>query len=406
MLNVGILTEKFIEWGGGIDFIRLILNGLTSLNSNTDNVEVNIYILIKKRPIIPTEAKNCLKILINKIYKKKYVLKNNINRKQIINDLRKINRDIVICTYTNLDSSLISIVRSNNLDVILPVFTPLHNDFPIPWVGYIFDFQHKYYPHYFQPKDILYRDSTFRVMLDKAKIVIVNSNAVIEDISRFIGNTNSKVISLPFCPILDPDILVSDKNMSSKYNLTKSYFIISNQFWKHKDHITAIKAFKLFLNGQPHKNILLVCTGKTIDQRFPEYFNQITSLVVELNLTQNILFLGYLPKQEQLLLLKNSIAVIQPTLFEGGPGGFAVYDAISLGIPSIVSDIAVNLELTDSSVTFFKNQSPEDLAEKMNDVFKYPKDKISDLALIQKNKQFQITFGKVIFEILSNSLHS
>ena len=32
MLRIGILTDQFTSWGGGVDFIRLILNGLNSIN--------------------------------------------------------------------------------------------------------------------------------------------------------------------------------------------------------------------------------------------------------------------------------------------------------------------------------------------------------------------------------------
>jgi glycosyltransferase involved in cell wall biosynthesis len=63
--------------------------------------------------------------------------------------------------------------------------------------------------------------------------------------------------------------------------------------------------------------------------------------------------------------MKHAHAVLQPTLFEGGPGGGSVYDAVSLGVPAIVSDIPVNLEIDDPTVSFFRARDPQDLAEKM-----------------------------------------
>ena len=51
----------------------------------------------------------------------------------------------------------------------------------------------------------------------------------------------------------------------------------------------------------------------------------------ELGINDDVEIVGHIPKLDQIALLKNSIAVIQPTLFEGGPGGGSAYDAISLG---------------------------------------------------------------------------
>ena len=48
-----------------------------------------------------------------------------------------------------------------------------------------------------------------------------------------------------------------------------------------------------------------------------------------------------------------SKALIQPTLFEGGPGGGSVYDAISLDVPIILSNIEVNQEVKYNKTLFF-----------------------------------------------------
>ncbi len=52
--------------------------------------------------------------------------------------------------------------------------------------------------------------------------------------------------------------------------------------------------------------------------------------------------------------MRAALAVVQPTLFEGGPGGGSVFDAVALGVPAIVSDIPVNLEIEEPNVRFFK----------------------------------------------------
>jgi glycosyltransferase involved in cell wall biosynthesis len=100
------------------------------------------------------------------------------------------------------------------------------------------------------------------------------------------------------------------------------------------------------------------------EPRRPEYVPMLKQLVETLGLTTTVRFLGYIPKAHQLELIRQSIAVIQPTLFEGGPGGGAVYDAVSLGVRAIVSDIPVNREVRaePGQITYFPPRDARSLA--------------------------------------------
>jgi glycosyltransferase involved in cell wall biosynthesis len=399
--KVGILTEHFIKWGGGVDFIRLLIKGLASLNTNESMVKVNLYVLIPKRPELKIKFINFIKILLNTGFAKKYVIQKEIDIEQIINTFIEVSPDIIICHYANLNQDLKKQVTKNQIDFIIPAFLPLSINFPVPWIGYLYDFQHKYYPDFFSSSELTRRDKDFAAILNSAQTVIVNAKSVKADIEYFIGKTNANVVSLPFCPVLNSAFLNLNLDLA-KYQLSKQYFMVSNQFWIHKDHITAVRGFKLFLNSQKDKNISLVCTGLTFDARFPNYFDKIKELIIELDLIHNIIILGYIPKNDQLQILKNSIAIIQPTLFEGGPGGFAVYESVAFGIPSIVSDIPVNMELDDETVTFFKTGSPEDLAEKMKLIYESPKKVYSNQELLAKNNRSLVKLGTEILNIFND----
>lgn len=67
------------------------------------------------------------------------------------------------------------------------------------------------------------------------------------------------------------------------------------------------------------KNFQLVFTGSIMDTRDLKYFKGLIKMLEEFEIKNDVMILVYISKKYQISLLKNSIAAIQPTLFEGGP---------------------------------------------------------------------------------------
>jgi glycosyltransferase involved in cell wall biosynthesis len=145
-----------------------------------------------------------------------------------------------------------------------------------------------------------------------------------------------------------------------------------------------------------------VCTGSTTDYRQPEYFPQLEKRIAELGLQQRIMILGRIPKLDQIQIMRNAVAVIQPTLFEGGPGGGSAYDAICTGTPVILSDIAINREVDveAGTVRFFRTASAEDLAEKMSDVLMRRPGRLSYHELRQRSDARAERLGSRLLEAI------
>jgi glycosyltransferase involved in cell wall biosynthesis len=97
------------------------------------------------------------------------------------------------------------------------------------------------------------------------------------------------------------------------------------------------------------------------DSRDPTYVSTLLARVHDLGIRERCKFLGLIPKIDQIQLVKLATAVVQPTLFEGGPGGGTIYDAVSLGRPTIVSDLPANREIEEHVTCFFDPASPKQL---------------------------------------------
>jgi glycosyltransferase involved in cell wall biosynthesis len=153
------------------------------------------------------------------------------------------------------------------------------------------------------------------------------------------------------------------------------------------------------------KKYQLVCTGDIQDFRFPGYYDTLLDLIGQLGIKDDVRILGHIPKLDQIALLKNSIAVIQPTLFEGGPGGGASYDAISLGKPLIVSDIPVNQEIDkDVRVFFFEAKNVKSLAEKMNEVANNNFTTLTNEELYSRGLSRKKACGEVLLDVIKQAV--
>ncbi len=359
-MNLAVLGSAFAGWTGGVEFIKAYLPAIRCIPN------IKIYLLIDDSNGVTT-IKGALKIGIKRFVGKK-VLKSDAER-QI--SLFADEKDVNIIKYNNCkkETNLISVVNKYSIDVIFPTLQALGSDFPVPWVPYIYDFQHKYLPDFFTPNERVHRDGFFEQMLYQSKCAIVEARAVKEDIERFYPASKTNVFVMPYTAVAKEDWFdLEDVNLE-QYNLPKNYFLISNQFWLHKSHKTAFEAlWKLYKNGNSDWHI--VCTGNTKDYRNPNYMTELSMFVKNLGINDNVHVLGFVPKLHQMKIMLKSKAVIQPTLFEGNPGGGIAYNAMALGHPIILSDINVNKEFKFKNARFFRAGNSDSLCQTMKEVIK------------------------------------
>ena len=125
-----------------------------------------------------------------------------------------------------------------------------------------------------------------------------------------------------------------DKNRINKYIGKGSPILITlARLEKRKGHSFVLNAIAKLKNKYP--NILYVIAGDG------PYKKELITLVENLNIKRNILFLGWITEPEKSLLLKNSnIFIMTPTIDQESVEGFGMsfIDAAFHGIASIGSD--------------------------------------------------------------------
>ena len=359
-MKVAMLGAGFIGWGGGADFLKAYIAPLRRLD------EWEIYVFIPQDSWIRKIAREVRYHLWTKVLRRPIgCYSPPYTTRELVDVFSSDHVHVVVYdTYWNVLSDLKRALKEHRIDIVFPTLLDLGPSFPIPWIPYLPDLQHKYYPEFFSDEEIRARDVSFQQLLHSAKSVIVEAQDVKNDLQKFYDVGDTEIFVMPYTAVPEDGWFSLEDVDLDKYHLPEKYFLISNQFWLHKDHKTAFDALKL-LHDEGYTDYHIVCTGKTGDYRDSGYFQRLLEGLQKNKMENYVHFLGYIPKRDQIKILCQSQAALQPTLFEGNPGGGIAYNAISLGVPIILSDIPVNLELKSPLAFFFRMKDPENLKDVM-----------------------------------------
>jgi glycosyltransferase involved in cell wall biosynthesis len=150
------------------------------------------------------------------------------------------------------------------------------------------------------------------------------------------------------------------------YSLPDRFIYLPNQFWKHKNHETVFRAIKLLKDRGERVN--LVCSGFARDFRHPAHAEELLQKRIEWGIEDQIIYLGMIPHEHVLVLMRHSLCVLNPSLFEGF--GNTASEARSLGKRVLLSDIPAHREHDPPKAVFFNPTSVEVLAETIAEVWR------------------------------------
>lgn len=338
-LRLGVIFNFSANWMGGIIYV---INLVKTLDHLKDEDKPEIFLFYQpelskflnefKYPYLNTVKWNFPSVI-------KGNLKSWVLRKNIFYD------DLII---------------KYNLDTIYPAKNfPIKSKTHAKIVAWYADLQHKYYPEFFSRLTILHRNIRLFFMLKNASDLVVSSHAVKDDFKKFFRlRKDLKLHVFHFASINDDYKNVCIDNIRKKYKLPEKYYLVSNQFHKHKNHKVVLLALaKLKENGS---KIHIVITGKFPKATDSPYLAELYKIIDESQLMNEISLLGIIPREDQIKIMEHAQAVIQPSLFEGW--STVIEDAISLQVPVIASNLPVNIEQLENHGVYFNPHNVEELA--------------------------------------------
>ena len=239
--------------------------------------------------------------------------------------------------------------------------------FPYGWgsatnklVYWLPDLQYKYYPNYFSKYGLIKKELAINGVCSRNIPIVFSSNDSKEDFKKFYPQFVTHPTYVLHFAVNQSDFSnVEISHLKNKYKIEGEYLFCANQFWQHKNHLFLFKAYKAALDKG--LNLHLVCTGRLEDSRNMDYINEVKNFIQINGLNDRVKLLGIIDKNEMLCLMKNSYAVVQPSLFEGW--NTTVEDCKKMNKFIFLSDLPVHREQISQNVSFFDPLNEDSLVE-------------------------------------------
>lgn len=259
-----------------------------------------------------------------------------------------------------LDHGAADAFKASRIDVVFENARFFGWRLPIPVLAWFPDLQHLKLPELFSPFARWRRDLGFRTQIASGRSILLSSESALADFRAAYPGARNAVAVARFATEPSPDLLTADAaEVISEHGLSQKFFYLPNQFWRHKNHPVVIKALTI-LKGRG-LDVVVAASGSTEEPRNSQYFGGLMREVAERGIEANFRYLGMIPLAHVYALLRSSMALINPSRFEGW--STTVEEAKSFGVPMILSDIPVHREQAGAGASYFGADDAEALAE-------------------------------------------
>ena len=157
------------------------------------------------------------------------------------------------------------------------------------WAGWIPDFQDRYLPEFFSSAELDRRETLNRQLAIEAPRIVCSSRNAADDFRRFYPQQSNKADVLHF-----GSTAFNHSNETPDCPPTPDkFFLICNQFWKHKNHRAVFEALKILRARGMTPPVL--CTGRLDDYRDRPYVESIQALLKGETIGSQVRLLGAHP---------------------------------------------------------------------------------------------------------------
>jgi glycosyltransferase involved in cell wall biosynthesis len=200
--------------------------------------------------------------------------------------------------------------------------------------------------------------------IKKADKIIAVSHRTEKDLIQHLG-IDAKKITVSY---VDVDEIykkevseIESQRVLKKYKLKSGYVYNGGGLEIRKNTESVLKAYKLLSDKYGQNGWLpkLVISGKLMPALAPLVADA-EKLVKELNISERVVLLDYVPQEDLPALYRNAAVFVYPSVYEGF--GLPILEAMNQGTPVITSKISSLPEVGSDAVLYCDPKNVEDIA--------------------------------------------
>ena len=262
--------------------------------------------------------------------------------------------------FLGLDKDAAKTFAAHKIDIVFEPAKFFGRCLQQPAIAWFPDLQHRRMPQMFGWLAWWRREIGFRQQLRHDRTILLSSKDALNDCEKYYPQSKGRARVLRFPAVIEAkDFATDPKSVLSQYQIPDRFIYLPNQFWRHKNHALVIEALGIL--RRRGSDVRVVATGNPSDPRDPTIYPRLMSRLNELGATSMFQVLGIMPRSHVIALLRTCSALINPSVCEGWSTG--VEEAKMLGVPMLLSDIAVHREQAGVVATYFDVGDPATLAD-------------------------------------------
>jgi glycosyltransferase involved in cell wall biosynthesis len=228
----------------------------------------------------------------------------------------------------------------------------------IPSIYQPHDLQHLHLPQFFDREEIRRREVSYRSLCRQAKVVVVETEWIRDDVLERYGLPPDKVAIIPFAPILDvfPALApVELARVREALRLPDAFVYYPAQLWPHKNHVNLMRALALLREAG---TVVPIVFSGVLDET---YHPALVQEAARLGITDQVHWVGFVSQADVRALYSLARAVVIPTLFEAA--SMLLWEAFQAGVPAACSNATSLPQQSGDAALVFDPHDVADIAD-------------------------------------------
>ncbi len=214
----------------------------------------------------------------------------------------------------------------------------------------VHDLVFKKFPETVHPSILRTQEKRLRHVVQESDLVFADSKSTAQDlIKEYAIDKNKVTVNYPGVETSEK-ALETNEDVVQKYGIHKPFILAVGKLEPRKNIERLIKAFE-----KANTTAQLVIVG-------PKGWG-----TTDLQKTDNIAFLGFVPDEDLSLLYHNALFFIYPSLYEGF--GYPIIEAMRFGCPVATSNRSSMAEIAKDAAFLFDPENVQEIADAIQNMF-------------------------------------